>query len=182
MPAKPLWLLRLPQIIEALESIVAPVVDRESVERLFGVSRRRAIQLLHRFGGYQAGKTFLVDRQDLVAQLRAIRDSEVFSREAKRRERVVRELDEISRLQKARAVKIKVARDEAAKARGLPQGVRVEPGRLVVEFEGLEELLTRLFKLSQSALQDFAVFEQAIVGAERAASHEEEEAGGQVKR
>ena len=162
MPAKPQWLLRLPQIIEALESMITPVVDRASIEQLFGVSRRRAIQLLHRFGGYQAGKTFLVERQELLPQLKAIRDGEAFSREAKRRHRVLRELDEISRLQKARAVKIRVSREDVAKARGLPEGVRVEPGRMVVEFEGMDQLLSRLFELSQSALRDFAIFENAV--------------------
>jgi len=165
MPAKPQWLLRLPQIIEALESIVAPVVDRDSVEQLFGISRRRAIQLLHRFGGYQAGKTFLVERQGLLAQLEAIRDGQAFSQEAKRRRRVLHELDEISRLQKARAVKIKVSREEIAKARGLPEGVRVEPGRMVVEFEGMDQLLSRLFQVSQSAVRDFPAFEKSVRGA-----------------
>jgi hypothetical protein len=164
MPAQPQWLLRLPQIIEALESMVAPVLDRESIEQLFGVSRRRAIQLLHRFGGYQAGKTFLVERQELLGQLKAIRDGQPFSQEARRRHRVVRELDEISRFQKARAVKIKVAGEEVARARGLPEGVRVEPGKLVVEFAGLEELLSRLFQLSQSALRDFSAFGKAVQG------------------
>lgn len=164
MPAKPQWLLRLPQINEALESIVAPVIDRDSIEQLFGVSRRRAIQLLHRFGGYQVGKTFFVERQELLAQLEAIRAGEVFSREAKRRHRVVRELDEISRLQRARAVKFQVSREEIERARALPEGVRVEPGRLVVDFEGIEDLLARLFKLSQSAARDFPAFKKAIQG------------------
>lgn len=164
MSAQPQWLVRLPQMIEALESIVAPVVDRDSIEQLFGVSRRRAIQLLHRFGGYQAGKTFLVERQALLGQLKAIRDGQAFSQEARRRHRVVRELDEVSRLQKARAVKIKVARDEIAIARGLPEGVRVERGQLVVEFNGMEQLLSRLFELSQAAMRDFPAFEKSVTG------------------
>ena len=32
MPAKPQWFLRVPQMIEALESMRTPVVDRASVE------------------------------------------------------------------------------------------------------------------------------------------------------
>ena len=164
MPAKPQWFLRVPQIIEALESIVTPVVDRASVEHLFRVGRRRAIQLLHRFGGYQAGKTFLVDRNELIGQLEAIRDGETFSREAKRRQRVLHELEEASRLQKARAVKLRVAREEVEKLRGLPEGVTVEAGQLVVEFEGVEELLRRLYELSQSAGRDFYAFEKAVEG------------------
>lgn len=162
MPAKPQWLLRLPQILAALESMITPVVDRASIEHLFGVGRRRAIQLLHRFGGYQTGKTFLVDRQELIRQLVAIRDGETFALEAKRRQRVLHELEEAARLQKARAVKLQVSREEVEKLRGLPDGVTVEPGQLVVEFDGVEELLRKLYEVSQSAARDFYAFEKAI--------------------
>ena len=164
MPAKPQWLLRVPQIIEVLESSITPVVDRASVEHLFGIGRRRAIQLLHRFGGYQAGKTFLVDRNELIAQLEAIRDGEAFSRERKRRQHLVHELEQASRLQKARAVKIQVSREEVDKLRGLPEGVTVEAGQLVVQFDGVEELLRRLYELSQSAARNFYAFEKAVEG------------------
>jgi len=63
MPAKALWLLQIPEIVSLLETFDVPVVDRAIIERLFGLRRRQAIELLHRFGGYQAGRTFLVDRQ-----------------------------------------------------------------------------------------------------------------------
>jgi hypothetical protein len=58
MPAKALWLLQIPEIVALLETFDVPVVDRAVIERLFGLRRRRAIELLHRFGGYQAGRTF----------------------------------------------------------------------------------------------------------------------------
>ena len=51
MPAKPLWLLHVPEIVSQLESFNVPVLDRAMIERLFGLGRRRAIELLHRFGG-----------------------------------------------------------------------------------------------------------------------------------
>ena len=51
MPAKALWLLHIPEIIAMLETFDVPVVDRAIIERLFGLRRRRAIDLLHRFGG-----------------------------------------------------------------------------------------------------------------------------------
>ncbi len=175
MPAKPQWLLRVPEIIETLEAITAPVVDRACLEILFHVSRRRAIQLLDHFGGYQAGKMFLIDRLELLRELELLRNSEAFSREKKRRGRVLDELEEVSRLQRARAVKFAVSRAEVEKARGLPQGVRVEPGRLVVDFEGIEELLGRLFQVSQSAARDFPAFEKAIRDSSRQPSPAQED-------
>ena len=57
MPAKPAWLLKIPEIVTMLESFGVPVVDRAIIERLFGLRRRQAIELLHRLGGYQTGKT-----------------------------------------------------------------------------------------------------------------------------
>ena len=54
MPAKPEWLLRLPEIRAELEHLDVPVVDRAGIEHIFGLKRRRAIELLHQFGGYQA--------------------------------------------------------------------------------------------------------------------------------
>jgi hypothetical protein len=75
MPAKAAWLLRIPDIVALLESFVVPVVDRAIVERLFGLRRRRAIELLHRFGGYQAGRTFLIDRKILIEQLQRLAEA-----------------------------------------------------------------------------------------------------------
>lgn len=47
-------------------------------EKAFEVSRRRAIQLMRSFGGYQVGKTFIVERAALIAKLEAMRQSQVF--------------------------------------------------------------------------------------------------------
>jgi hypothetical protein len=57
MPSKALWLLQIPEIVALLETFDVPVVDRAIIERRFGLRCRRAIKLLHRFGGYQAGRT-----------------------------------------------------------------------------------------------------------------------------
>ena len=86
-------MLHLPRIIEELRRLPVPVLDRAVIEKLFGLKRRQAIQLLDRFGGYQAGRTFLLDRQELVEQLEAIRDGETFRYEQRRRRRLVAALE-----------------------------------------------------------------------------------------
>ena len=90
MPAKAQWLLRVPEILEELRALDVPVVDRAVCEGLFRLRRRRAIDLLRCFGGYQAGRTFLIDRPKLVAQLEQIRDSADFKMEWQRKERLAR--------------------------------------------------------------------------------------------
>jgi hypothetical protein len=64
VPAKARWLLQIPVILEQLRTLDAPVADRAMCEQIFGVRRRRAIELMHCFGGYQAGNTVLLDRMD----------------------------------------------------------------------------------------------------------------------
>src|SRR5438309_5732785 len=88
MPAKPKWLLRIPEIIEHLRQLTAPVVDRSVIESLFRLRRRQAIELMHEFGGYQAGRTFLIDRLQLVSALEARHNGDDFTQEAGRRERL----------------------------------------------------------------------------------------------
>src|SRR5450759_349636 len=88
MPAKPEWLLRLPEIRAELEHLSVPVVDRAGIERIFGLRRRRAIELMHEFGGYQAGRTFLLDRARLLEALQSLESGEDYTAEKRRRERL----------------------------------------------------------------------------------------------
>jgi hypothetical protein len=46
MPAKPQWLPHIPQILEQLLAMDVPVVERGACEKLFGVGRRQAIELM----------------------------------------------------------------------------------------------------------------------------------------
>src|ERR1039458_733211 len=88
MSAKAEWLLRLPEIRAELEHLDVPVVDRAGIEHLFGLRRRRAIELMHQFGGYQAGRTFLVDRARLLEALQSLESQEDYAVEKRRRERL----------------------------------------------------------------------------------------------
>ncbi len=69
MPRSPQWFHQLASALAQLQTFPAPVVDRASLEMLLKVSRRSAIRLMHQFGGYQAGRTFLIRREDLIAAL-----------------------------------------------------------------------------------------------------------------
>ena len=45
MPAKPRWLLAIPDAIHQLEALDEDLLTRRDIERLFGVSKVRAVQL-----------------------------------------------------------------------------------------------------------------------------------------
>ena len=168
MPAKTLWLLQIPEIVALLETFDVPVVDRAIIERLFGLRRRQAIELLHRFGGYQAGRTFLLDRRLLIEHLRRLADGEEFQQESQRKERLDHAVDQLRRHQAAARVKIPVQPDVFnRKLTDLPPGVVLEAGHLHIAFSGTEDLLGKLFELSQAASNDFDRFRAAAEPAER---------------
>src|ERR1022692_4934226 len=145
MPAKPEWLLRLPEIRAELEHLDVPIVDRASIERIFGLKRRRAIELLHQFGGYQAGRTFLLDRVRLLEALQSLESREDYTAEKRRRERLQdvveasREHMILTRVQiPVRAAAVRPSLDRLA------PGVLLLPGILSFQFwhplESLEKI------------------------------------------
>jgi hypothetical protein len=169
LPAKPAWLLHIPEIVAHLEALEVPVVDRAIVEKLFGLRRRQAIALLHRFGGYQAGRTFLLDRRLLVEELRRVSHGEDFDSETRRQQRLGDAVDECRRNQAASQVRIPIRPEFARKVADLPAGICLEAGHLQVEFFGAEDLLAKLYELSQAAARDFDRFRRVAEPVDRSA-------------
>jgi hypothetical protein len=161
MPAKAQWLLRVPEIIAELSGLDVPVVDRALCERLFHLRRRRAIDLMGCFGGYQAGRTFLIERSKLLAELERVRESGDFRMESRRRERLGERLDAIRRLQAGARVAIPVDLEVMGqRLPDLPPGVRLGRGELQIEFRSAEDLLSKLFALAQAISNDYDAFEK----------------------
>jgi hypothetical protein len=161
MPAKAQWLLRVPEILAELSALDVPVVDRSVCERLFRLRRRRAIDLIRGFGGYQAGRTFLLDRPKLIAQLEQIRDSPDFKMEWQRKERLAGRLDAMRRLQAGARVAIAIEPETLSqRLPNLPEGVGLSPGALHIQFQTSEELLSKLFALAQAIANDYEAFEK----------------------
>ena len=172
MPAKPRWLLAIPDAIRQLEALDENLLTRRDIERLFGVSKVRAVQLMTAFGAHRTGHLLTLPRADLLRQLRRHRKRAAFRHEETRREKVVTEI------RKARLTGIRVAVPvEALEARlaGLPEGVSVEARRIEVRFSGAQDAVGRLYALAQALVSDYERFE-ALVGEEEAGG------GGEVTR
>ena len=155
LPAQPTWLLQLPAIRAAVSALEAPVLDRAAIEEIFGVRRRRAIELLHRFGGYQSGKTFLVDRASLLRQLEALEAGGEFRQERSRRQRLSEDLKQAKASLRARAVPI-----PPPQAGALPSTVDLRPGELRITFHGTQDLLRQLLELAMAIQDDYERFEE----------------------
>ena len=159
MPAKPRWLLAIPDAIRQLEALDREWLTRGDVEQLFGVSRARAATLMQNFGAELTGNQRTLPRTQLLRQLRKHRAGAAFRGEETRRARVV------TAIRKARLTGIRVAVPiEALEARlsGLPDGVSVEPGRIEVRFSGAQDAVGRLFALAQALTHDYEQFETLV--------------------
>ena len=151
MPAKPAWLLAVPDAIGALEELDRELITRRDIESLFGVSRARAWQLLHRFGARRTVNVLTIGRGELIAKLQAIEAGDEFQTESARKSRMV------THLRQARAAKVRVpAPPEIA---GLPEGVHIEQGRIEVRFDEPKQGIQRLYALAQALLTDYDRFE-----------------------
>ena len=151
MAAQPAWLLQLPAIRATLSELTVPVFDRPVIEAVFGVRRRRAIELMHRFGGFQAGKTFLVERASLLRQLEVVEQGGDFAHERARRRRLSENLDRAQALVRARAVPIAPSEGAAA---DLPATVQLRPGEMRIDFNGVVDLLRQLLAVAIAVQND----------------------------
>ena len=159
MPAKPRWLLAIPDAIRQLEALDREWLTRGDVEQLFGVSRARAATLMQTFGAKLTGNQRTLPRTQLLRQLRRHRTRAAFRGEARRRDRVV------TAIRQARLTGIRVAVPvEALEGRlaSLPEGVKVARDRIEVRFSGAQEAVARLYALAQVLSNDYDRFETLV--------------------
>ncbi len=130
------------------------MVDRASVEALFGLSRRQAIRFMGRFGGYLSGKAFLIDRNELIAQLEALSDGTDFQQDRTRRRRVAAMATELQRDWAARQTPISPPSSPVRGFGDLPEAVRLEESRVEIRFASHEELLTHLLTLVRALARE----------------------------
>ncbi len=163
MPAVASWILRIPSIIADVEQLSTPVVDRAMFETLFGVKRRRAIELMQHSGGFRSGNTVMVERRSLLSWLKRLELSPDYDREYVRKQKVAQELDTLHRCSAGTVIRLPVSADVRQRTPyDLPSGISLQPGRLIAEFTAPEELFGKLYELAMAAVNDFDGVTQAI--------------------
>jgi len=163
MPRQAEWLQQVPAALEALEHITTPVIDRAMLEKLLCIHRRGAIRLMHQFGGYQAGRTFLILRTSLMRELTKITGSDTYLYEAARRERLGSQLEQTGRELAQRRIPIPAAPHVVYRALdGLPSTIRLAPGKLEITCNDAEDLLRQLMELAQAITNDFEKFQARV--------------------
>ena len=163
MPQKPAWYSKIEDVVRELEALPRPFVDRPTVEFLLGVGRRRAQQIMAPCVTDRVGANGLADRHALIACLRRLAESDDGYYERQRR----RKLSEtLATLQKERLehppllveAPVEIVNQDIEK---LPPGVRMEQGRITVEFGTAQQALEKLLALAMAISNDFDWFERA---------------------
>ncbi len=166
MPAKPAWYSKIDEIIGALETSPRPFIDRGTVEFLLGVGRRRAQQIMAPCITDRVGASGLADRDALIARLRNIRAGDDGVYEARRRQRLATLVEEWrkERLEQPAVLVEAPLNVVNQRIEGLPAGVRLERGRIVVEFDAPHEGLQKLLALAMAIRNDELLFERLATG------------------
>lgn len=141
-----------------------PYVDRASIEFLLGVGRRRAQQIMAPCITEHVGANGLADRAALVARLRMLAASNDGYYELERRRRVAGVIEGFrrERAERPRLLVEAPLRVVAQEFSNLPPGVRLEAGRITVEFSQPKEALEKLLALAMAIGNDFARFERSV--------------------
>lgn len=150
MPDKPFWYDRLQSVIEHLEKLPDPFIDRATLESLLGIGRRRAQQILQPLVRRTLGKNGLAAKEDLIAHLRHLAGGDAAYFETQRRQRLHAILDDLHR----RAQEQPRVMVEAPTAivnqelESLPPGVHLSAGHIQIDgFRTSDEAKAKLLAL-----------------------------------
>jgi hypothetical protein len=154
---------RIEAVIQVLEALPRPFVDRATIESLLGVGRR-AQQILAPCVTERVGSNGLADRDALVAHLRHLAKSDRHHYEQHRRQKVAAKLAELEKEHRERPRLLVEAPTQALSQEfeNLPPGVYLEPGRIIIEFAYPQEALEKLLALAMAISNDFNRFERSV--------------------
>ena len=114
---------------------------------------------MHEFGGYQSGRTFLIDRHLLIHRLAAEAEGDAYEYESRRRQKLSDSLAALELQAKGARITVEVTPLAYQSTRlTLPAGVELSNGVLTVKYATNEELVQKLFVLAQALVNDFEAF------------------------
>lgn len=162
MPDKPVWYGRIDLIITELSSLPLPWIDRQTIETVLQVGRRRAQQILRPCVSHRIGSNVVAHRDTFIEQLKKVAAGDEVYYEQRRRQRLAKSLCKLNRdvidqppllVEASRKVTESVLTD-------MPPGIFLAPGAIRVEFKDPTEALQKLLALAMAIGNDFDTFEQ----------------------
>ena len=165
MPDKPMWYASLEDALRQLEALPSPWVDRATLEFVLRVGRRRAQQILAPLVRHTIGKSGLAPREEVIRHLRRLAAGEAADFARQRRQRLASLLQDWERDQRERPRVLVEAPTTVVHQEldNLPPGVRLAPGRIVIEdFHTAKEAQQKLLALAMAMANDPLGFEARI--------------------
>jgi hypothetical protein len=160
LPNQPTWLEHVPDILAKVQSEkTPPILDRQAIEGLFRIRRRQAIVLLHRFAGYQVGRTFVVPREAVIEFLQKILAGGSLEQAEAKKKHVIEFLGEARQGLQLPSILLPDTKLSDITFDGLPLGIRLQPDELTIHFQDATDLLQKLLSLSQALANDFEALE-----------------------
>lgn len=165
MPSVPIWYSRIDTAIQQIESLPLPWIDCASVAFALGVGRRRAQQIMRPLVARTIGSSGIAPKETVILHLRSLESGTSVAFEVNRRERLHSILNNLQRERKERPRVLVEAptRIVNQEFEGLPSGLHLSPGRIVIEdFSTPDEAKQKLLALIMAMGNDPAGFDARI--------------------
>jgi hypothetical protein len=165
MPANPAWFSKIDEAIGQLQQLPSAWVDRSMMELFLGVGRRRAQQILQPFIRRTLGANGLANRDEVIRYLRGVSTGQSATFEIERRSKFAQVLVKLHRERKENPRVLVEAPTNIVNQtlEGLPDGVVLSPGRIVLEgFQTPDEAKQKLLALIMAMGNDPVGFDERI--------------------
>ena len=169
MPAQPAYSHRLTEAIEVFRRIPMDWIDRRTLQETLGVSKTVAWRILRQCGGMEGpGNTLVCRRPDLIQALERLQQTGAYTHEIRRRGRVEAQLAELLTVARSRQIRI-TSEDRGVELLStrlgqLPPGIDLMPGRLTMEFTGIEEFLQKVGAIVYALQNDYELIHAFLEG------------------
>jgi hypothetical protein len=158
MNTYPSWIHRIPEMIEALELVVADRIDRQTIENLFDLRKTAAFHLLRRLGAERCGHSLVIPRARLMARLRELQEHPDWRWERERHEHIRERIDDLHPSPRRSLVPLNNAlrqQIDQVTIAGLPNTIQFAPGRLSICCRNMEHLVDQLVLLAKALDSDY---------------------------
>jgi hypothetical protein len=164
MPDKPTWIGRLDEICQELETLPSPWVDRQTLEAILHLGTRRIQQLMAPVVTQTIGRNGMANRDQLILHLRRVAAGDTTHYERQRRRKLGSVLEELRRswVEQPRILVEAPTEVINQEITGLPNGIHLTPGRILLEFQTKDEAFAQLLALVMAIGNDPNTFEARI--------------------
>jgi hypothetical protein len=168
MNSYPSWIHRIPEMLKALERVVADRLDRQAIEKLFDLRKTAAFHLLRRLGAERCGHSLVISRACLLARLRELQEHPDWRWERERRTRIRACIDELNPSPRRSLVPIGAALQQQLEhiaIAGLPDTIQFAPGSLTIRCRDMEHLVEQLVLAAKALDTDYEAMQLRVESA-----------------